>query len=427
MSKQYDLVVFGASGFTGKHVLAELFRKKYHEDFRIAIAGRSAHNLQGALTWVTSYKSVEGNAAIIEADTNDYSSLLAMCQQTHTLLNCVGPFRFHGEPVVRACIEGGCDYLDITGEPEFMERIRTKYNDSAIDKGVYIILACGFDCVPSELGMIFAKENFHGTLGVVENYFHLTKGRRGITGNYGTYSSLVNSISNVSSLRSARKLRATGRVPVCGPKVHLKHVHYDKEEGSYALAFFGADVSVVKKSQKFFYEHYHEVPAQFAMYFCCDFVTMICIILFLFMLKIMTSFSWGTKLLLDHPRFFSGGSFSKTGPTEQQIAEAGFKFIMRCKGYENALNIDESDISAPYDSEMVIGVSGPEIGYALTSISLVQSSCCLIREKEFLPGHGGVYTPGPAFHDTSLIKRLGENGINFKVLKSQRKMQKAEQ
>lgn len=422
MSKQYDLVVFGASGFTGKHVLAELFKKKYHEDFRIAIAGRDARNLQAALNWVNSHKSVEGNAAIIEADTNNYNSLLAMCQQTRTVLNCVGPYRFHGEPVVRACIEGSCDYLDITGEPEFMERIRTKYNDAATEKGVYIILACGFDCVPSELGMVYAKEKFHGTLGVVENYFQLTAGRKGMTGNFGTYSSLVNSISNASSLRSARKSQASRRIPVCGPKVQLKHIHYDKVEGSYALAFFGADVSVVRRSQKFYYEQRNEVPAQFAMYFCTDFFRMVCIILFMLMLKIMTSFSWGTKLLLKHPRFFSGGSFSKTGPTEQQIAEAGFKFTMRCKGYDSALNIDESGTTAPYDSEMIVGVSGPEIGYALTCIALVQCSCCLIKEKESLPGHGGVYTPGPAFHDTSLIKRLCENGVNFEILKSQKKI-----
>ncbi|CAI0388333.1 unnamed protein product [Linum tenue] len=111
----YDLIILGASGFTGKYV------------------------------WAAHPNSPPPSIPILSADTTDPASLRLLCSQTRLLLNCVGPFRLYGDPVVAACSQTGCDYLDICGEPEFMERMEVNYHDQAVEKGSLIVSACGFD------------------------------------------------------------------------------------------------------------------------------------------------------------------------------------------------------------------------------------------------------------------------------------------
>lgn len=156
-----DAVVFGASGFTGKYVVKEMVRvlaerqKLGGAAGKFGVAGRSRSRLEA---------SVEGaqeagpsvDCDIIVADVGDPTSLLAMCRRTRVLLNCVGPFRYYGAPVVRACVEAGCDYLDICGEPEFMERTEADHHRAGAEAGSLIVSACGFDSVPADLGVLFA-------------------------------------------------------------------------------------------------------------------------------------------------------------------------------------------------------------------------------------------------------------------------------
>ncbi|XP_029442196.1 saccharopine dehydrogenase-like oxidoreductase, partial [Rhinatrema bivittatum] len=96
---------------------------------------------------------------IIICDVGDPSSLDAMCKQTTAVLSCVGPYRFYGEPVVKACVENGTHCIDISGEPKYLEGMYFKYNSQAADKGVYIIGSCGFDSVPADLGVLFTRDN----------------------------------------------------------------------------------------------------------------------------------------------------------------------------------------------------------------------------------------------------------------------------
>lgn len=76
-------------------------------------------------------------------------------REAKLILDCVGPFRLYDEPVVAACVEAGCDYLDISGEPEFMERMEAVYHEKAMEKGSLVISACGFDSIPVEIGLMF--------------------------------------------------------------------------------------------------------------------------------------------------------------------------------------------------------------------------------------------------------------------------------
>ncbi|KAL8528404.1 hypothetical protein ACS0TY_006006 [Phlomoides rotata] len=117
----YDVIILGASGFTGKYVVREVlkFLSTTNSPLKsLALAGRSPSRLSEALKWASSGADSPPEIPIITADPNSLSRLAA---QAKIILNCVGPFKLYGPPVVEACVEAGCDYIDITGEPDFIE------------------------------------------------------------------------------------------------------------------------------------------------------------------------------------------------------------------------------------------------------------------------------------------------------------------
>ncbi|XP_075940846.1 saccharopine dehydrogenase-like oxidoreductase [Anarhichas minor] len=99
---------------------------------------------------------------IIVADVSVEESLAIMCQQGVVILNCVGPYRFYGQPVVKACIANGAHYIDICGEPQFLERMQLEHHTKALDRGVDVIGSCGFDSVPADLGVLYTQKQFKG-------------------------------------------------------------------------------------------------------------------------------------------------------------------------------------------------------------------------------------------------------------------------
>lgn len=422
MAREYDFTVLGASGFTGKYVCKEILKKTEGMDVKICFAGRSRKKVEEILNWAASClnlpESRKNEVGIIVADVSDEQSLISMCKRTKIVLDCVGPFKFLGEPVVRACLEALTDYVDVTGEPEFMERIQHKYHEEAISKGVYIVNACGFDCIPSEMGVKFAKQNFPGTLTGIESYFTLGAGPHGVTGNYGTWASIIHGISDLTSLKNVRTSAGQKRAPVCGPKLKKKGIHYDKKSGAYAMPFAGADPSVVKRTQDYLFYNSNEISTQYMMYSSMGFLQAVATIFFVIIWYLMSRFSWGKNALLKYPEFFSGGFFSSKGPTEQQMATCYVSFLMFCRGYKKKVDTNEvqSMEKEAHNAQMVVKVVGPEAGYVLTPIVMVQSAFCIKEQREALPSSGGVYTPGIAFNNTKLLENLQKNDIKFEVI-----------
>ncbi|GBP52605.1 Lipid droplet localized protein [Eumeta japonica] len=159
-----DVVIFGATGFTGKHALMETIRISKSIPLTWGIAGRSQRKLQSLIEDVS--KKMDENllsARIIVADVNNQQSLKEMTAQAKVIANCCGPFRLYGEQVVKACIETKTHYVDVSGEPQFMETMQLVYDAAARDAGVYVVSACGFDSVPNDMGVVFLQQNFGGS------------------------------------------------------------------------------------------------------------------------------------------------------------------------------------------------------------------------------------------------------------------------
>lgn len=155
--RPYDVVLLGATGFTGRLVAEHLVR--HGDGVRLAIAGRSREKLEAV---AEDLARLPGGAAtapgILTADTNNLVSLLDVAAQTRVLFSTVGPYARHGELVVQACVREGTDYADITGEPEFVKLVQRRYGADAARRGVRLVSCCGFDSVPHDLGVQYTVE-----------------------------------------------------------------------------------------------------------------------------------------------------------------------------------------------------------------------------------------------------------------------------
>jgi len=152
-SASFDIVVFGASSFAGRFVTAYLAeRSKSVAGLRWAIAGRSRAKLE-----VLASELGIADVEIIVADVRDRSSIDAMVASAKAVLTTVGPYQFHGTALVESCALAGTDYLDLNGEPHWMREMIDAYEDLARQNGARILFSCGFDSIPSELGVYFLQ------------------------------------------------------------------------------------------------------------------------------------------------------------------------------------------------------------------------------------------------------------------------------
>src|SRR4029079_11445497 len=154
-SAKFDIVVYGATGFTGQ-LVAEYLAAHYGNDkeLRWAMAGRSL----GKLKSVRDAIGAAADTPLIVADASDPASLKAMGDQTGSVLTTVGPYQLYGNDLLGACVASGTDYLDLCGEPIWMRQMIDKHEAEAKASGARILFSCGFDSVPFELGAFFVQE-----------------------------------------------------------------------------------------------------------------------------------------------------------------------------------------------------------------------------------------------------------------------------
>ncbi len=153
MSRDFDIAVFGASGFTGKLVAEYLaLRDKTDAPRRWALAGRDLGKLAAVQA------ETGADAALIRADSDDPASLAELARRSRVVITTVGPYQLYGSPMVAACAESGTDYVDLCGETAWMRAMIDAYDAKAKASGARIVFSCGFDSIPFDLGVAYLQD-----------------------------------------------------------------------------------------------------------------------------------------------------------------------------------------------------------------------------------------------------------------------------
>ncbi|BDX06058.1 saccharopine dehydrogenase family protein [Planctobacterium marinum] len=186
---EFDFIVFGATSFVGKILCAYLTEHYSDGSVKWAMAGRSATKLEALKTELGEKANL---VPVIVADAADEQQLTAMANQTNLIVSTVGPYALYGEPLVKVCCETGTDYCDLTGETQWIAQMLDKYQAKAKASGARIVNCCGFDSIPSDMGVLFLQEKAHEQFG---HYCYRVKMRvKAMKGGFsgGTVASLLN-------------------------------------------------------------------------------------------------------------------------------------------------------------------------------------------------------------------------------------------
>jgi short subunit dehydrogenase-like uncharacterized protein len=198
-AREFDVVLFGATGFTGKLVAEYLVTKESRRSasgatskpLRIALAGRSRDKLERVRAGLAAIDPAARELPIILGDSLDAASVGAMVARTRVVCTTVGPYARFGEPLVAACAERGVHYCDLTGETPFIRRIIDAHHERAATTGARIVPSCGFDSIPSDLGVLMLHEHLtEQGKSLAEAHYRLLRASGGASG--GTIASMMN-------------------------------------------------------------------------------------------------------------------------------------------------------------------------------------------------------------------------------------------
>lgn len=153
--KEFGIIVFGATGYTGR-LVCDYLNTTYGVNGNVnwAMAGRSLEKIKS----VADIMGIPDNVPMIVADSSNLQSLKEMVARTKVVISTVGPYQIYGEGLVKECIEAGIDYVDLCGEPNWMHNMIAENEAAAKASGSRIVFSCGFDCIPSDLGVYFLQQ-----------------------------------------------------------------------------------------------------------------------------------------------------------------------------------------------------------------------------------------------------------------------------
>jgi short subunit dehydrogenase-like uncharacterized protein len=259
--RPYDIVLLGATGFTGELTAAYLARHA-PESCRWALAGRNRTKLEAVRDRLAAIAPSCADLPLVLADSGDPESLRALAESTRVVITTVGPYLLRGEPLVRACAEAGTDYVDLTGEPEFVDRMYLAHHDTAVASGARLVHACGFDSIPHDLGAYFTVSQLPDDVpvrlrGVV---------RSNATFSGGTFHSAMTAFSRAKQMRDAmvERRRAEKRPEGRRSRAVAGKPHRDRLLGYWLVPLPTIDAFVVARSgaalptygPDFTYSHY---------------------------------------------------------------------------------------------------------------------------------------------------------------------------
>jgi len=378
-----ELVLFGATGFTGGLVAEYLARIA---GLRWAIAGRDRGKLERLRARLADLGPAGAEVEIAVADVGDPASLRAMAGRARVVSTTVGPFDRYGEPVVEACLEAGTHYADITGEPGFVARVIERYDGPACERGLKIVNCCGFDSVPHDLGALFTVRELGSDEPIHLEGFVEFRGK--LSG--GTWHSAVEAVSRPrAELSAARRLGPPAKE---GRRVRSgeRRVRYEKHFGEWVSPMPTIDPKIVLRSAReladygpdFRYGHFLRVGP-------------------LWKLAGGASAIGSLFLLAQFPptrRWLLGLRKPGEGPSAEEREEGRFSVTF---------------IGRSPSRRAVIEVSGGDPGYGDTAKMAAESALCLARDP--LGERAGVLTPAVAMGE-HLVERLRAAGIAFEVV-----------
>lgn len=360
------------------------------------------------------------NIPIIIADVFNKQSLIEMAKRTRVIVNCVGPFRFYGEFVVKACLYSQTHHIDISAENQYTEKMQLEYHDIAKERGIYVLSTCGFDSIVTEMGISILEDNF-GCLNSVESYLYLKSIKKipyfSPLLHYTTWESAMYCLNFKEELKKIRSRLFADEMPMLKPKLESRGlIHVSKiVDNLICLPLYGCDEAVVARSQRYFYKQDKKRPVQMKEYLVFDsLIYLMCFLYIGAIYWVLSKFSFGRELLKKYPRFFSLGGISHDGPSEETMKNSGFEVVLHGQGWKNKLS--DSGLENPLNKRVIIKVSGTDPGYGTTCICALNAAKIVLKENSKMPESGGVYTPAVAFKNTSLIEKLKKDGIYFEII-----------
>jgi len=322
----------------------------------------------------------------------------------------------YGEQVVKACIEGGAHHLDVSGEPEYLEKMQLMYNSKAKDNQVFVIGAAAYDSVPADMGLIYTRKQFgEGQLVTVESVLNVQHGPEGVTLNTGTMESAMYASTLSSNMELARVRKSLFPGPMPSPEYSLSRrwpfVHCPKVS-KWLLPVPGTDEMVVNRTvREMLSQGTLDHPIEFFSYIGCHkLLTSLVLVLCGFLFATLANIGIGRWLLMKYPHIFTFGFFKIGGPTRKQID--GTSFTMEFLGHGFSQGSQRNKSKKP-DKMIKTIVSGPELAYRTTPTCLIQCAVTLLKSRDKIPYKGGVLTTGSIFFNTDLTDRLTKHGVKF--------------
>jgi short subunit dehydrogenase-like uncharacterized protein len=390
LSNKFDIVVYGATGFTGR-LVAEYLAAHYtgKDDPKWAMAGRNMDKLAEVRDAI----GAPADTALIVADGGDPASLKEMIDQTGLVISTVGPYQLYGSDLVAACAASGTDYLDLCGEPLWMRKMIDAHEAAAKSSGARILFSCGFDSIPFELGVFYVEQEAKKVFGAPASR---VKGRvRDMKGTFSggtaasaraTFAAVAKDLSLVSMVQDPFVLTPgfDGPKQPRGNKPVL-----DQDMGSWTAPFVMASINTRNVHRS----------------------------------NMLMNFPYGKDFVYDE--------MVLTGPGEQ--GEANARKVVAAVNAERMGGGGPKPGEGPSKEErengmydllfVAIAPDGKQVraavkgdrdpGYGSTSKMISECAICLLRDTPGVPA--GIWTPGAAMGD-KLIRRLVDHaGLTFEV------------
>lgn len=416
-NKTYDIIVFGATSFVGEILTRYLLQhheeltKNHHAEqseppFKWAIAGRS----QDKLNQLKQSLNADHLPTLV-VDAQDESALISMCQQTRVIVSTVGPYALYGEPLIKACVSQGVDYCDLTGEPQWINKMLKAYEQEAKASGARIVHCCGFDSIPSDLGVYYTQQLSQKNYGTFSSKIKMRvkKLKGGASG--GTIASLLN-ITREAAKNPLLRKELKNPYSICSPEqqYHVRQhnigkAEYDEDVSAWLSPFVMAAINtrIVHRSNSLLNSAYGS-----EFYYDEAMMTgdgskgkqrarnMIWGLNAFMIAAAIAPTRWVLeKFILPKPG---------EGPTPEEQENGYFEFIF----------VAETD-AGEKTKTIVTGDKDP--GYGSTAKMLGQAALCLAFDIDHSEKKGGFWTPSTVF-ENKLIERLTQySGLTFDLIK----------